>query len=168
MKTVAMLPIVMAAMLLSCGDSGPSEPSPHEQTLKEERVSNDLKLGIAAMRGWLTDDSSRGDQDIAEIQECMQDSVRRHVETLDPNKRRLMAARLMQFMDQQTNLGFDLYQSGEEGCRIAARYAKLRGRLCQLMGNVPRAMAEYESCLEFLKMDDPEARRWRNEVKEMK
>jgi len=79
-----------------------------------------------------------------------------------------LATQLMNFMDQQTTLGYDLWQSGGEGVKIAARYAKLRGRLCQLMGNVPRAIAEYESCLNFLKFDDEEARQWQSELKENK
>ncbi len=170
MKLVHYIWSIALSALLSCGEPSSEPPStrlsPTESALQSDRTLECMKLGVASMKQWLKDRRDEADEPIQEVQDRMLLAVSRHVETLPGPERAAQAARLMQFMDQQTNLGFDLYQSGSAGIRIAAHYAKLRGRLCQLMGNRPRAIAEYESCLDVLKLDDSQARLWRRQVEE--
>lgn len=172
MKFVWLIALMTSLSLTSCGeapkDASTADLLPQQIALTEGRSLDCLKLGIATMKQWLSHREDDPNDPVASSQERMLLVVCQQVEPLSSPERVALATQLMNFMDQQTNLGYDLYQSGGEGVKIAARYAKLRGRLCQLMGNVPRAIAEYEACLNVLKFDDAEARQWQSELKEKK
>lgn len=156
--------------LVGCGDSVSSQPAepalpPQVQALQDGESLRSLQIGIRAMERWL-EHGEDANNPMAVVQDRMLLVVKRHVEPLPPDEKVALAAQLMKLMYAQENLGYELYMSGSAGRIIVARYAKLRGRLCQLMGNKPGAAAEYESCLDVIGLDDAEAKKWRKELKE--